>query len=127
MRKQNMSVTTITNSIKNSIEAQDNEVAMVNCFASWDGQLNLEVIKQGIMERLQQFEEFEDIKLGIRFVREDRLWTRMEVIDYDKENILFTAKISLSQTGDIFSAKMEKYFSYEERKVIVDYLASNKH
>lgn len=55
--------------LNRTVVEQDREVALKNCFATWDGQIDRDVILQGIMERLTRMGKGDLVKDGIRLTR----------------------------------------------------------
>lgn len=55
--------------LNRAVVEQDRVVALKNCFATWDGQIDREVILQGIMERLTRMGKGDLVKGGLRLTR----------------------------------------------------------
>lgn len=60
---------TLVNHLNAQVVEQDRHVALVDCFKTWDEELNLEVILQGIMDRYNAIGMQFVVKHGLKVIR----------------------------------------------------------
>lgn len=108
--------------LRNTIEAQDKVFYHENCFATWDGNVNREVIAQGILDRLETMEQFEDMDLGISFARESLVAFRIDICDFKSEQVVETYHVRTLINSVI---GMDDHFNYDERKILIEFFKYN--
>lgn len=108
----------VVNAIKAEIKDTDLIVALCDCFYTWDGDVNLDVITQGILAR------YRAMGINLHYISYRRKGLqRVEVYtqsDYGVEKLIMTAKKGVSP----FMVDSE-YFHEEERKVLNEFLINN--
>lgn len=106
-----------------SIRAQDNVFYQTNCFKTWDdSEPTREVIAQGILDRLETFERFEGMNLGIFFAREGQTHYRIDICDFNSEQIVLKIPV-FTQIRSVVGA--DGFFNYDEEQIILDFFTNN--
>lgn len=114
----------IVNTIRETIDATDDIMAHTNCFHSWDGEVNVNVIEQGLMERLSMFEKFADKKLGVAITRKTLNETVIEIADMEEGKVIDRITLYFSIRSTV---GLDDYLTIEERMTLVKTLREIKH
>lgn len=120
MQAYEVAATQLARAVVNTMAEQDRVIALENCFHTWDGNVDLEVIEQGIMERYAAMGRNEP--LGIRFERDGLNMVKGYLANMETGEVthIFTTYSSVSPWF-----RDEKFFTHKERHMVSEWLGKN--
>lgn len=111
----------LSDKITNTVQEQTHPIAVTNCFSMWDDEINLEVIVQGIHDRLKALgspiEALELKKTGLNMIK---------ILNPEGEVMIEVLHLSSSNTYCFGGAKKDM-FNRSELTLMGKWLMENFH